>query len=188
MAPVPDHWTTLVHAIRGGTVRDFHFSQVDFSALDDDAFLVAICLHGLQSIALWTCVVPSGFVTDDLLRSGIAKGLVDLRFVVTKIDRLSEDAILDFCFPGDAVPGGRSQCLVLEGSGVTDMFVKNFFEVSTCCLSFPVLSSFRLTSNRLAHHLNSRPPYWNPEIRRYGETARLVGVRSVLGAAGRMVG
>lgn len=103
----PEHWTTLVEAMcSGGAVRHLHFSRVDFSALNNDALLVVVGCRGLQSLRIRRSVVPSGFATDDLIRCSLAKGLIELCIFENDTDsrrKLAEDAILDFCFPGNAV-------------------------------------------------------------------------------------
>ncbi|KAH7710491.1 hypothetical protein AAVH_22229 [Aphelenchoides avenae] len=125
----PSHWTTLFSAIRSGAVRRMSFYGVNFSALNDDAFLAAIGCRGLQSLTIESSYVPSGCFTDDLVRSSYAKRLLQLQFSENnKSHRLSDDAVLDFYLPTDASPGGQSRCFILEGSGVTDLFLAKCFE------------------------------------------------------------
>lgn len=64
-----------MHSVRIGSVRRLCFKFVDFSALDDDAFLVAAGCRGLQTLMVQWSVIPSGFVTDDLLLFVAAQGL-----------------------------------------------------------------------------------------------------------------
>ncbi|KAH7697800.1 hypothetical protein AAVH_35114, partial [Aphelenchoides avenae] len=126
-----DQWATLLDAMRAGSVQSLHCRRVDFGALDDDAFLLAVRCRGLQSIRVRDCVVPSGLVTDDLIRSSIANGLRQLRFSGIKTDAphaFSEDALLDFFFETGATPKGRKRNLELQGYGITDTFVRKFFE------------------------------------------------------------
>lgn len=102
---LPDHWTTLIDAIRAGVVRYLHFSGIDFAALAEDALLVAVRCRGLQSLEVEGNVIPKGFVTDD--------------------------RVLDLFFSSDATLQGQSLDLSLPGTGITDTFVKKFFEVCT---------------------------------------------------------
>lgn len=126
------HLTMLIEATRFGAVRFLVFSCVDFSAFDDDVFHIVLGCRGLQSLGVQWSVVPGGYVTDALIRSGAAKGLLELH-VFTKIKRdtlyiLSDDAVLDFFFrAGDAL-GRQSLSLSLRGTGLTDMFISKFFE------------------------------------------------------------
>jgi hypothetical protein len=102
----PDHWTMLTDAIRSGAVKFLHFCGVDFSALYDDAFLIAVGCRGLQSLVVCRSVVPSGFVTDDLIRHSVAQDLLQLWFSANESDAphsLSDEAVLDFFFPAGAV-------------------------------------------------------------------------------------
>lgn len=153
----PSHWTTLFSAIRSGAVRRMSFYGVNFSALNDDAFLAAIGCRGLQSLTIESSYVPSGCFTDDLVRSSYAKRLLQLQFSENnKSHRLSDDAVLDFYLPTDASPGGQSRCFILEGSGVTDLFLAKCFEVSIFHFAFQYLK-FRRKMQRFsvsdrAHH------------------------------------
>lgn len=104
-----EHWTTILDAIRHGAVRRFDFDCVDFNALDTDELLVAFSCRGLQLLEVDRSVVPSGFVTEDLLRSSAAKGVLELRFTRNPSNALpgiSEVAVLDFCFSADAASEG----------------------------------------------------------------------------------
>lgn len=111
----PNHWTTLIDALRSAAVRRIQVFNTDFSALDNDALQIVAACHGLQSLEVKRSVVPSGFVRDD--------GYL----------------------PPDASKGPRSLCLELCGSRVTDMFVVKFFEVTiVLSFHFPPISSARL--------------------------------------------
>lgn len=106
---------------------------MDFSALDADAFLVAVGCRGLKTLLLRGSVLPNGFGTDDLIRSSVAQGVFQLA-AEDNSDAprtLSDDVVLDFFFRADAVPARESLDLVLDGYGVNDMFLTRFFEVST---------------------------------------------------------
>lgn len=110
-----------------------HFNRIDFSALDDGAFLDAVECRGLQSLIVQESTFPSGFVADDLIRSSAAKGLLELWLrgnSNTTPHRHSEGAILDFFFRADEAPEAQPRELTLEGSGVTDSFLTKFFEVN----------------------------------------------------------
>ncbi|KAH7698752.1 hypothetical protein AAVH_34150, partial [Aphelenchoides avenae] len=123
--------TPLMDALRSGAVRSLEFFRVDFSALNNDAFVMAVGCRGLQSIEVDRSVVPSGFITDELLRISAANGVLKLGFCQNKSSephRLSEDAILDFFFRADAVSGQLSLRLLLDGSGVTEMFLTKFVD------------------------------------------------------------
>lgn len=151
IALLPDQWTTLIDAIRRGAVRRLRCSSVDLCALDEDTFLAAIGSGGLQSLVILESVFPSGFVTDALLRASGAKGVLELAFVQNKSDTphiLSDEAVLDFCFAVHAAPGEKSRCLELEGSGITQMFLKKFFEVGTLIVhGVPYLRRPKLSSD-----------------------------------------
>lgn len=132
MALFPGHWATLIDAIRIGAVKCLLFAGVDISALADDAFLAAVACRGLKSLVVQRSVLASGFSMDELIRFSAPKCLTQLSFHENKSDAphsLSEDAVLDFCFPPDAAPGRHSRTLVREGSGITDLFLTKFFEV-----------------------------------------------------------
>lgn len=125
-------WTSLVDAMLGGTVRSLRFNCVVFSALKDDALLAAVGCRGLQSIVIRMSAVPSGLLTDTLIRSSAANGLSELSFLSNSSDtphRLSDDAVLDFFFRPNTTPGA-STSLALEDTGITDTFLVKFFEVS----------------------------------------------------------
>lgn len=129
----PRHWTTLFDAICQGAVQRLGFGGIDFSALADDVFMIAVSCRGLQSLVVKYSVVPSRLVTDALIRSSVAKGLARLWLIDNKLDssiRLSDDAVLDFCFPADATAKGQAGSLMLDGSAVTDIFITKLFEVS----------------------------------------------------------
>ncbi|KAH7700952.1 hypothetical protein AAVH_31925 [Aphelenchoides avenae] len=129
MTLLPHHWTALINATRSGAIRRLGFNGVDFTALDDDAFLAAIGCRGLKTLEVRECVIRSGFVTDELVRSSVAKGFSELSLWGNKSDsphRLSDDALMDFFLPLD-VAAGRAD-LVLEGTGVTDMFFTKFIQ------------------------------------------------------------
>lgn len=152
----PDQWTTLVDAIHNGAVQRLYIYGVDVRALGDDALLSAVSWRGLQSVQVYASVVPSSFVTDDLLRSNVAKGLQSLRVYDNVNDaphRLSDDAVLDLLFPTDATPGGPSCHYRLEGSGIGDIFLARFFEVSTFCALWPYLAGVGMETG-----LTSRRP------------------------------
>lgn len=145
------HWTTLMDAVRSGAVRRIECQRVDFTALSNAAFLTAVGCPGLVGLEVIWSVVPGSFVTDDLLRSSIAKGVRQLSVMENKRDsphrsmtlhRFSEDAILDFFFrTKDAPSGGQRFTLELYGSGVTDAFLSKFLDVSSSVLRarFPVM-------------------------------------------------
>lgn len=133
MTLLPEQWTTLIDAIRTGAVRRLYFNSVDFSALDSNAFLEAAGSRGLQVLMVRSSVVPSCFVTDDLIRTGVAEGVHALALANNESNmphRVSDEAILDFFFRADAAPGRRVS-ISLDDSGVTDMFVSKFLEVCT---------------------------------------------------------
>ncbi|KAH7684434.1 hypothetical protein AAVH_41058, partial [Aphelenchoides avenae] len=133
MTLLPDQWTTLTDAIRKGAVERLHFSRIEFSALDNDALLVAVGCRGLESLGVRRSVVPRGFVTDDLLRSSVAQGLLELSIYDNVSDlphRISDDVFLDLYCPSDAAPATQPLSLDLEGSGLTEKFMQKFFEVS----------------------------------------------------------
>lgn len=69
----PDHWSTLVNAVRCGAIRSLWFISVDFSELDNDVFLIAVGVCGLRSLMVERSVVPGGFVADDLIRKMLAR-------------------------------------------------------------------------------------------------------------------
>lgn len=120
--------------MQNGAVRDLELVRVNLSALDADALQVAVGSRGLRSLAVRGSVFPTGFVMDDLLRSSVAKGVLQLSICENSNDtslRLSDDAVLEFYFPAEAPPGRQSRNLTLEGPGITDMFVTKFFAVST---------------------------------------------------------
>lgn len=97
--------------------------------------MVAVGFRGLQSLDVRQSVVPSGFLTDDLIRSSAAKGLPELYFVENESDapsRLLEEAVLDFFFRADAAPEGQSLSLMLDGAWLTDMFLAKFLEAGAC--------------------------------------------------------
>lgn len=130
----PDHWSRLFGSIPSGSVASVEFRRVDSSALDAGAFLDAVCSHGLGSVVVQRSVLPHGFDTDDLLRASVAKGLLELLFQGNISDAppgLSDDAVLDYFFRADAARGHVLH-LTLDGPGVTEMFFKKCFEVSTC--------------------------------------------------------
>ncbi|KAH7700533.1 hypothetical protein AAVH_32346, partial [Aphelenchoides avenae] len=127
----PDHWTSLMNAIRSGAVRRLQFSGVDLSSFSDNAFLIAIGCRGLQLLALERSVVPGGLVVDDAIRSSVEKCLLELSLCGNKSDtphRVSEAAVLDFFFRADAAAEGQSLSLKLEGTGIADKFINQFFE------------------------------------------------------------
>lgn len=129
----PGHWTLLVDAILNGTVRRIEFFGVDFSALDDDALLVAAGCHGLRSLMFKQSVMPRGFVIDDLIRASDAKGVLRLTIYGNNNDaplRVSEDAVLGFFLPADAAHGGSQRSLLFDCNGITDTFALKLFEVS----------------------------------------------------------
>lgn len=133
MSILPLHWTTLIDAIRSGAVRQLQLSGVDIGALESDAILVAVGCRGLQSLEIGESVLPSGFGMDDLLRCGVARGVPDLSLYENDGDAphgLSDNGVLDFCFPVDAAPEERSLHLNVESSGVTNMFFAKFVEVT----------------------------------------------------------
>lgn len=136
----------LIDAILSGTVRRLQFVIVDFGALDIDAFLVVVGLRCLQSLEFERSVVSNGFVTDDLIRSSVAKGIRGLTLEEITGERslgLSEDAVLDFFIRADSEPEEQPLSLVLDGYDVSDNFVTKFFEVSTCLFSrIPYALSF----------------------------------------------
>lgn len=126
-----DHWPMLIDAILSGTVRRLQFVIVDFGALDIDAFLVVVGLRCLQSLEFERSVVSNGFVTDDLIRSSVAKGIRGLTLEEITGERslgLSEDAVLDFFIRADSEPEEQPLSLVLDGYDVSDNFVTKFFE------------------------------------------------------------
>lgn len=138
------HWSTLSSAIRSGAVCRLSFYGVNLSALDHEAFLVAIGCRGLQSLSVESSVVPRGFVADDLIRTRTAKDLLQLSYADNKGDaphRCSDDDVLDFYFPTDAAPEVQSRHLNLEGFKVTDMFLTKCFEVSIFRFDFRKLKS-----------------------------------------------
>lgn len=48
---------------------------------------------------------------DNVLRASVAKGVLHLSYYNTESDpphRVSDDVILDLCFPADAASGGQS--------------------------------------------------------------------------------
>lgn len=129
----PDHWSKLLDAVRGSAVPRLHLSGVDFSALGDEALLVALGCRDLHSLVIRRSYIASNyFITDELLRSCGAKGVRELNIVENHRDtppKISEDAILDFCFPASTASEDQKLNLVLEDSDVTGMFVARFFEV-----------------------------------------------------------
>ncbi|KAH7704307.1 hypothetical protein AAVH_28497, partial [Aphelenchoides avenae] len=127
----PDQWATLIDALRSGVVRHFAFDNVDLSALGNDAFRVAVECRGLQSFEVRQCVILGGFVTDELIRSSVAKGFSELSLYGNKIDyphRLSEEALMDCLLPADTAPRRQSLSLVLEGTGISDVFLTKIFQ------------------------------------------------------------
>ncbi|KAH7700422.1 hypothetical protein AAVH_32458 [Aphelenchoides avenae] len=126
-----EHWTTLIDAIRDGAVQRLLFIGIDFSA-HSDALLVAAGFLGLESLEVRQSVVPSSFVTDDLLRSSVAQGLLELSIFENDSNsphRLSDDVFLDLYCPSDAGPWTQRLSLMLEGFGLTEMFLQKLFEV-----------------------------------------------------------
>lgn len=132
MPVLPRNWTTLIDTVHSGAVWRLRCMNVDFSAVDDDTFLVAIGCRGLKSLCVGLSVVPLGMVSDDLIRSGAANCLLELCFATNSSDTrlsLSDDALLDFCFPVGASIREPSRRLELAGTGITDMFLAKFFQV-----------------------------------------------------------
>lgn len=130
---LPDHWTALVDAVRCGDVRNLSFSGVDLSSLDSDVFRVAVGWPGLESLAVRHSVVLGGFVSDDLLRCCPPTRNFGLFYYANESDTphgVSDDAIFDFLFSVEAASGGRWHSLLLECTGVTEMFLAKFLEVS----------------------------------------------------------
>lgn len=128
-----DQWTTLLDTIRTGAVHRHTFSSVDLSALNADAFQRAVDYRDLISVEIRVSVVPSSFVTDELIRSCVAKGVRQLWSSGNRNHTpptISDDAVTDFFFPVNAAPG-QHRDLMLEAFGVTEMFAAKFFEVST---------------------------------------------------------
>lgn len=130
MSLSPGHWKTLVEAMCIGAVQSLAFSSTDFSALNNDTFLVALRCRGLRSLSAERSIVPSSFVTDNLLRSSVTKGLLTVWFSKNKSDTphpLSEDAVIDFFFSADTASARQHRYLNLENFGATDRFLINFF-------------------------------------------------------------
>lgn len=130
------HWTTLIDAIRKGAIQRLSLTSVDFRTIDDYAFMDAVDCRGLQPLTVWRSEIFKGFITDDLIRSSVSKGLPELCFYSHIGDAPhspSEDALLHFFFAADtdAAPGQHPYRLELDGTAVTDMFASKFFEVST---------------------------------------------------------
>ncbi|KAH7695339.1 hypothetical protein AAVH_19370, partial [Aphelenchoides avenae] len=125
-----DQWNIVVDAIRYGAIRRLKFECVDFSALDDGALLETVACRGLQSFVVRRSVVPSGFVTDDLIQFSVANDVFRLWIFKNESEiprRLSEDALMGLYFSAESAPRRRT-LLALDGSWVTDMFLTKFFE------------------------------------------------------------
>lgn len=136
----PGHWATLCDAIRSGAVQGLGFNGVDLSTLGADSFLPVVGCRGLQSLKVRRSVLPNGFVTDDLIRSSAARGVLQLSSEKNSDapSQLSDKVILDFFFQADVAPCERESLrLVPEGYGVDETFLKRFFEVSTFVVLFP---------------------------------------------------
>ncbi|KAH7707726.1 hypothetical protein AAVH_25028 [Aphelenchoides avenae] len=130
----PDQWATLIDALRSAAVRHLGFDNVDLNALYDDAFRVAVECRGLLSFEVQRCVILSGFVTDELIRSSVAKDYSELSLWGNKSDsphRISKAAIMDCLLPADALPEQTSLSLVLKGTGITETFLAKIFEADT---------------------------------------------------------
>lgn len=83
-------------------MQRFDFANVDFSALNDDAFIVAASCRGLEALHAGSCVVPSRLLTDRAIRACPANGGLELDFFANTSGgpyAVSEDAILDFLLP-----------------------------------------------------------------------------------------
>ncbi|KAH7702912.1 hypothetical protein AAVH_29924 [Aphelenchoides avenae] len=94
-------------------------------------FLAAVGCRGLKSFAVGGSVVPSGFITDALLRASVANNVLQPSLFGIGIEMPvgpSDDAILDFCFSPYTAPGGQCRSLMIEYSGITDLFLTKFFK------------------------------------------------------------
>lgn len=122
----------IADAFRSCPVERLQLEAFDFSALSDGSFLTAATCRGLQSLWVRGSIVPLGFVSDDLLRLCAANGVFDLKCIEDENEQphvLSEDVILDFCFPSNALPDGQQHRLVPYDFEASDAFVASFFEV-----------------------------------------------------------
>lgn len=179
MSILPDNWTTVLDAISSGAVQCFHFAGVNFSALSEDAFLIAVGRRGLQALVVRHSAISGKCVTDDLIRASAAKGLRRLIFNnnADAPPRFSEDAILDFFFRADAAQGGQWLSLELTGSGFTQMFLFKFFEVRDCLVLNIALPFSRKKLQHLASPVEFVPTIGKPgDPRRRSEAARLGSV------------
>lgn len=197
MTLLPDHWRTFVDSMRGGAIRDLGCRGIDFSALDDDALMVAVGFRGLRSLLVYRSIFSSRFVTDDLIRASVANSLSSLTFSDnTGVDsplRFSQDAVLDFFFRAYTPFESRSYYLSLDGSGVTDTFLVRLFDVGSFLLLYmSTIRAFSVTVLCNSEVLNyscqlSASPIgyyhscWKPAVIRRSEARRLVGLRSVPG-------
>lgn len=122
----PRQWADLTQIFSSGAVRHLLFVYVDLSALDDSAFVDAV---RCRELGVSWCGVRGKLLSDDVLRSCAASGVIDLHVCANKSGgehTVSEEALMDFCFP----PNGPTRAVSFDNLATTsDTFALKFIEV-----------------------------------------------------------
>ncbi|KAH7712330.1 hypothetical protein AAVH_20337 [Aphelenchoides avenae] len=118
-------WTDLSNVFRSGAARYLDLSIADLSVLGDNAFVDAVRCRKLQVIL---CGFRGRLLSDDVLRWCAANGVLELAMWGNKCEdehMLSEDCILEFCFP----PNGMRRTLSVSNlTRASDTFAVKFIE------------------------------------------------------------
>lgn len=130
-----DDWRLLLNSFANGHVGRVDISNVDLRALSDRALFDLTTSSGLAELHIRFCVVPASFVQDAFLRhcqSASVRLLSISRNDILDGDvfSLSEDGVLEFCFPNQAMPNApHRRWLNLDCFRVSPLFLKKLLQV-----------------------------------------------------------
>lgn len=122
------------------------FCNTDFAALYDGALLSLLSRVPLSELIINDSVVPAVMINDAVVRQCLASGVTSLKIgyfakievVRGKFFDVSEEAILDYCFPTSEQHRGKQRSVQLEDIRVSDTFLSRFIEV---CASLDLTGS-----------------------------------------------
>ncbi|KAH7699854.1 hypothetical protein AAVH_33038 [Aphelenchoides avenae] len=145
----PRQWTDLTNILRSGAAPHLLFEYMDLSILPDNALVDTARCRKLE--VSW-CDVRGRLLSDDVLRSCAANGVIELTVWANKSEdehTVSEEALLDFCFPQN----GPSRRVAFDNLPTpSDTFAVRFFQrlLAPGCTSAP--SGFMVFTGKKEQH------------------------------------
>lgn len=152
-----ENWTTLMDCIGFGAVMEIQLFGANVANVTADAFVDITTRPGLKQLKIRSCKIPSGHVTGELLRSCVENEVDHLDISENLIMegayfRITEDDLLDFCFPIDGQHRDAKRLLDFEGCRTSNAFLSKLFKVNLSRSLWPKHPDLASTRPTLSTH------------------------------------